>query len=226
MPSFDDPPGQRVLRGFCIDRDAVGRWVADESHGLPGGVFDGLDEALRFALHEADGDAGRIHVEATSGVLCRGWGVARSTIMQMHLKIYLEQTGEWLFEGLPCCPVRRFSDLGEGLDWAKRQCQSGPALLELYMGCLYAVVHQERGWPHNLCRPANTPGKNEGVRAQSSQLAEAVDDLGGKAQFGLVWHAVCRRAKNGWRRMVAVCRRKTGAAMNRCARNLLLRGVA
>jgi hypothetical protein len=63
MPYFDMPPGHRVLREFVIRRDKRGRWIASETHGLPGGVFLRREEALRFALYEADGDATRVHVE-------------------------------------------------------------------------------------------------------------------------------------------------------------------
>jgi hypothetical protein len=68
---FDLPPGQRVLREFTVSRDPNGRWVAAEAHGLLGGVFDSRDEAVRFALWQADGEAARVHVEP-AGVTRRG----------------------------------------------------------------------------------------------------------------------------------------------------------
>jgi hypothetical protein len=64
MSYFDFPPGQRVLREFTVFCDRNGRWVAAEAHGLPGGVFDSRDEAMRFALWQADRDPIRVHVEA------------------------------------------------------------------------------------------------------------------------------------------------------------------
>jgi hypothetical protein len=63
MPYFDLPPGQRVLCEFTISRDSHGRWIAAETHGLSGGLFFSCREAVRFALHEADGDASRVRVE-------------------------------------------------------------------------------------------------------------------------------------------------------------------
>ena len=69
MSYFDQPPGQRALRAFTIRRDNRGRWLADETHGLMGGVFASRKEAVRFALREADGDAERVHVEPVSDLL-------------------------------------------------------------------------------------------------------------------------------------------------------------
>jgi hypothetical protein len=59
---FDLPPGQRVLQEFTVFRDPNKRWVA-EAHGLPGGVFASRDEAVRFALWQADGEAAGVHLE-------------------------------------------------------------------------------------------------------------------------------------------------------------------
>jgi hypothetical protein len=63
MSYFDFPPGQRVLREFKDNRDPNGRLIAAEAHGLPGGVFDSIDEAERFALWQANGEADRVHIE-------------------------------------------------------------------------------------------------------------------------------------------------------------------
>ena len=60
---FDLPPGQRVLREFTVSRDARGNWIADEIHGLVGGIFITRKDAVRFALDEVEGDASRVHVE-------------------------------------------------------------------------------------------------------------------------------------------------------------------
>jgi hypothetical protein len=62
VPYFDLRPGERVPRKFTVFRDSNGRLVAAET-GLPGGVFDSRDEAVRFALWQSDGDAARVHVE-------------------------------------------------------------------------------------------------------------------------------------------------------------------
>lgn len=63
MSYFDLPPGERVLREFTVFHDPNGRWIAAEAHGLPGGVFDSKDKAVRFALCQADGEAARVHVQ-------------------------------------------------------------------------------------------------------------------------------------------------------------------
>src|SRR5438270_5245912 len=59
MPYFDSRPRERVLREFTVFRDSKGHWIASETHGLPGGVFDSRDEAVRFALWQSDGDPAR-----------------------------------------------------------------------------------------------------------------------------------------------------------------------
>jgi len=63
VPYFDLPPGQRVLREFTVFHDPNGRWVAAEAHGSPARVFYSREEAVRFALWQADGEAARVHVE-------------------------------------------------------------------------------------------------------------------------------------------------------------------
>ena len=98
--------------------------------------------------------------------------------MQLSLEIYRDQDGGWLFKGLPNSPVRRFQGLSEGLEWAERECSSAPALIELHIDGFYAVVHQEQGWPHKLCRPASgshAPIQPEGAgksRFQFGHMAE------------------------------------------------------
>jgi hypothetical protein len=49
---------------FEIGRDACGHWVARGRDGLVGGVFRRREDAIRFALFEADGDSSRIHLVA------------------------------------------------------------------------------------------------------------------------------------------------------------------
>ncbi len=63
MSSIDAMPGKSLPREFTICRDRHGRWLAVEGHGLLGGVFTTRKDALRFALREADGDAGRVFIE-------------------------------------------------------------------------------------------------------------------------------------------------------------------
>ena len=67
MPYFDAPPGQRALKEFTIFRDRSGRWIAAEKHGGLDCVFGSRDEAMRFALWQADGDIDRVHVEPKTG---------------------------------------------------------------------------------------------------------------------------------------------------------------
>ena len=66
MSYLDLPPGQRVLQEFKVFRDTNGYWVVAETHGLPGGLFACHDEAVRFALRQADRDFARVHVEPTA----------------------------------------------------------------------------------------------------------------------------------------------------------------
>jgi hypothetical protein len=47
---------------FDIVRDELGRWVARGRDGLIGGVFRRREDAIRFALFEADGDLSRVHL--------------------------------------------------------------------------------------------------------------------------------------------------------------------
>jgi hypothetical protein len=78
---------------------------------------------------------------------------AGSRIMSLCIEIYHEPDGQWLFEGVPGYPPRLFADLAAGLEWAERAVSSAPAQIELYIDGVYAVVHQEKGWPRKLCRP-------------------------------------------------------------------------
>jgi hypothetical protein len=52
---------------FEIARDKYGHWVARDRDGLVGGVFRRREDAIRFALFEADGDSSRIHLVADEG---------------------------------------------------------------------------------------------------------------------------------------------------------------
>jgi hypothetical protein len=74
MSYFDRPPGEQVSAEFTVFKTAGGIWVAVQSHGLPGGVFSAREDALRFALREADGDPDRvrIRVSARDGAIIQG----------------------------------------------------------------------------------------------------------------------------------------------------------
>lgn len=49
---------------FEISPDGHGRWIVSDTEGLVGGVFLTCKDALRFALREAEGDAGCVRVAA------------------------------------------------------------------------------------------------------------------------------------------------------------------
>ena len=49
---------------FEIAQDPCGHWVARDRDGLVGGVFRRREDAIRFALFEANGDPSRIHLVA------------------------------------------------------------------------------------------------------------------------------------------------------------------
>ena len=75
--------------------------------------------------------------------------------MDLRLQIHhRDPVGIWSIKGLPGQSVVEFEGLSEGLEYAKRECASVPAVIELFVDGLYLVVYQKRGWPHQLCRSA------------------------------------------------------------------------
>lgn len=62
--SASTPVPMRAPHEFEIVRDGLGHWVARDRDGLIGGVFRRREDAIRFALFEADGDSSRIHLPA------------------------------------------------------------------------------------------------------------------------------------------------------------------
>jgi hypothetical protein len=148
--------------------------------------------------------------------------------MQLQLKIYHDQNGGWLFRGLPQQPVCRFEDLAEGLECAKQECLSAPALIELYMDGLYAVIHQDRGWPHQLCRPQSRPRiscRYEGARQRWHKLTRATNEIAVQSEFRLVWDAVCRMTRRR-ESALATWRKRMQALVVRRTANRLLRRIA
>ena len=94
--------------------------------------------------------------------------------MTFHLTFRHDSDG-WLICGLPCDPVGRFAELGEGLEFAKQQCAAEQATIEFFVDGLYIVTAlQEQGWPRELCRP---------VSCQAA-ATESISDLGGTSQIG------------------------------------------
>jgi hypothetical protein len=55
-------PSARAPHEFEIVRDGCGHWVVHDRDGLVGGVFRRREDAIRFALFEADGDASCLHL--------------------------------------------------------------------------------------------------------------------------------------------------------------------
>ena len=53
-------PPSCPLASFVIGRDAEGRWLALETHGLSGGLFRSQEAALRYATFETDHRQGAI----------------------------------------------------------------------------------------------------------------------------------------------------------------------
>lgn len=63
MLRFDPMPARRTSYEFTIRRNPGGCWLAEEKHGLLGGIFVTRKAAVRFALRETDRDADRVHIE-------------------------------------------------------------------------------------------------------------------------------------------------------------------
>jgi hypothetical protein len=122
--------------------------------------------------------------------------------MQLSLTFRYDGDG-WLIRGLPRDPVGRFDDLAEALDYAKHKCAAEPANIELFVDGLYIVtVVQERGWPHQLCRPAKSevmiPARAGGLRCASKILQLAAR----------VWRSVACKAN--WLRRLRQAVQPTG----------------
>jgi hypothetical protein len=70
--------------------------------------------------------------------------------MSLQLKICSDDRGTWSVHGLSPLPVTQLPSLSASIDYARRECAAAPATIELFIDGLYAVVHQERGWPRRL----------------------------------------------------------------------------
>jgi hypothetical protein len=70
--------------------------------------------------------------------------------MSLQLKICSDSRGTWSVHGLSPLPVKHFPSLSASIDYARKECAAAPATIELFIDGLYAVVHQESGWPRWL----------------------------------------------------------------------------
>jgi hypothetical protein len=70
--------------------------------------------------------------------------------MSLQLKICSEDCGTWSVHGLSSRPVKHLPSLSASIDYARKECAAAPATIELFIDGLYAVEHQERGWPRRL----------------------------------------------------------------------------
>jgi hypothetical protein len=70
--------------------------------------------------------------------------------MSLQLKICSDSQGTWSVHGLSPLPVKHLPSLSASIDYARKECAAAPATIELFIDGLYAVVHQELGWPRRL----------------------------------------------------------------------------
>jgi hypothetical protein len=70
--------------------------------------------------------------------------------MSLSLQIVHELAGTWSVHGLANRPVAHLPSLAASVDYARRECAEAPATIEFMIDGLYAVVHQEKGWPRQL----------------------------------------------------------------------------
>ena len=70
--------------------------------------------------------------------------------MSLCLQIAREPAGIWSVHGLTNRPVARLPSLAACIDYARRECAEAPATIEFMIDGLYAVVHQQEGWPRQL----------------------------------------------------------------------------
>jgi hypothetical protein len=112
--------------------------------------------------------------------------------MDLRLQIrHCDQAGIWSIKGLPGQSVAGFENLSEGLEYAKRECASAPAVIELFVDGLYLVVYQKRGWPHQLCRSAGyRPAgiQNTAKPAGASKSAQIGGRLRRNTDWRDIWH--------------------------------------
>ncbi len=105
--------------------------------------------------------------------------------MELRLRICREATGAWSLTGLPRQPLVEFTNLAAGLDYARRECDAAPALIELFSDGIYVVASQKQGWPRPLCRPAKA---ERGDRSTFAELADRVQRCAGHLRLRyLAW---------------------------------------
>jgi hypothetical protein len=73
--------------------------------------------------------------------------------MGLCLQIIHDPSGTWSVHGLPGQPVAALATLTASIDYARKECGEVPATIELMVDGVYAVIHQEHGWPRRLITP-------------------------------------------------------------------------
>lgn len=62
--------------------------------------------------------------------------------------------GRWRVESGGDRAKPLFVLLSEAIVFARGTCEAAPATIELHIGEIVAVIHQEAGWPKSICREA------------------------------------------------------------------------
>lgn len=73
--------------------------------------------------------------------------------MRLRLRICRDAWGTWSVYGLSPLPVSHLPSLSASIDYAAKESAAAPATIELLIDGIYAVIHQERGWPRQLLAP-------------------------------------------------------------------------
>jgi hypothetical protein len=77
--------------------------------------------------------------------------------MSLLLQIIREPAGSWIVCGLADRPVAHLPSLAASVDYARRECAEASATIEFLIDGLYAVAHQQDGWPRRLVGPGDGP---------------------------------------------------------------------
>jgi len=91
--------------------------------------------------------------EVPSAVAEHAAGAAARARAQ-HFLISRECDGRWRVESGGAAGAPSFPLLSEAIVFARGTCEAAPATIELRIGEVTAVVHQDAGWPRAICRAA------------------------------------------------------------------------
>jgi hypothetical protein len=128
--------------------------------------------------------------------------------MPFHL-IFRHDDDGWLIRGLPRDPVGRFAELGECLEFAKKQCAAERATIEVFVDGLYIVtVFQEQGWPLQLSRP---------VSGQAA-TTEGVSCPGGTSKIGRWIYHLWEEIEAGFVKLLGIHQAAPIAGRSRAAK--------